>query len=80
MTGKPTKKMGYRDALAAVQKALPSLTIDDLAEAIEEIYSYEQVIDLQDLLFAHRQGQLEAQLKELETGSVLEPRPNGGAA
>lgn len=80
MTDKPTKKMPYRDALAAFQKALPSLTVDDVADALVETYTWEQVIDLQDLLFAWRQGQLEIQLKEAQAREALEPRPDGGAA
>lgn len=73
-----TKKLGYRDALAAVQKGLPSLSVDDMADALIERFSYEEIIDLQLLLNAHRKGVIEQLLKEQKESEAR--ASDGGAA
>jgi hypothetical protein len=75
MSDKPEKKMTYMEALGALQQAIRLVTPEDVADAINDTFDPIKVIEIQDMLFAHRQFQLEAEQKELEQQAMIEKPP-----
>lgn len=74
------KKMSYMEALGALQTAIKLVTPEDVADAINDSFDPIKVIEIQDMLFAFRQFQLEAELKDAEALSKIEkpPQKKGG--
>jgi hypothetical protein len=75
MSDKPEKKLSYMEALGMFQRAIREITPEDVADAINDQFDPIKVIEIQDMLFAHRQFVLEAALKEAEEQAKLEKPP-----
>ena len=75
MTDNPEKKMSYMEALGMLQKVIKLVTPEDVADAINDTFDPIKVIEIQDMLYAHRQFVLEAALKEAKEREAIEPRP-----
>jgi hypothetical protein len=75
MSDKPEKKLSYMEALGMFQRAIKEITPEDVADAINDHFDPVKVIEIQDMLFAHRQFVLEAALKEAEEQAKLGKPP-----
>lgn len=71
------EKLNYMDALGMFQRAIREITAEDVADAINETFDPIKIIEIQDLLYLHRQHFLEAELKELQQRGS---RKKGGRA
>lgn len=69
------KKLSYMEALGMFQRAIKEITPEDVADAINDQFDPVKIIEIQDMLFAHRQFQLEAALREAKEQEKLEPKP-----
>jgi hypothetical protein len=69
------KKLSYMEALGMLQRAIKEVTPEDVADAINDTFDPIKTIEIQDMLFAHRQFQLEAELRDAEEREKIEPRP-----
>lgn len=68
-------KSAYMEALGTLQDAIKIVTPEDVADAINEHFDPIKIIEIQDLLYMHRQHVLEAELKEAQEREKLEKPP-----
>lgn len=74
------KAMSYMEALGTLQQVIKLVTPEDVADAINDQFDPIKVIEIQDMLFAHRQFVLEAALKEAKEREAIERKPAAKSA